>query len=202
MAISTVTVSRYLGAGGEEIGLELAERLGFDYMDDQIITRFAERANVTPELAAEAEQRQSLIARILDALPAGAIAYGEQAYELPRRSELEDVIRDIVRETGQRGGVVLVAHGAAHALGASAGVLRILVTATEEHQVLRLVSSGLSEDDARGAVNGADGARADYLNRMYGVTEAPDQYDLCINTDHLEPAAAAEIALAFAESYS
>ena len=111
MGITAVTISRYLGAGAEEFGREVAEGLGFTYVDDQIITRVAERANVTPELAMQAEQRQSIVARILGALPT-AIEYGDQAHGIPSRADFEDLIRDVVRDAAERGSVVLVARDA------------------------------------------------------------------------------------------
>jgi cytidylate kinase len=202
MPVSAVTVSRYLGAGAEEFSREVANRLGFAYVDEQIITRVAERANVTPELAMQAEQRQSLVDRILSALPAQAIEVGGQAWAIPSRREFEELIRDVVRETAQRGRVVLVAHGAAHAVGPRPGVLRVLLTGSEEQRTKRMMADGLAPDEARQAVERSQVERADYLRRFYDVTESPDQYDLCINTDQIAPAKAADIAISVAEGLS
>jgi cytidylate kinase len=201
MPVSAVTVSRYLGAGAEEFGREVATRLGFAYVDNQIITRVAERANVTPELAMQAEQRQSLVERILSALPT-SIEYAGQAYGIPSRAEFEDLLRDVVRETAQRGRVVLVAHGAAHAVGPRPGVLRVLLSGSEEQRTRRLIADGTAPDEARRAVAASQSERADYLRRLYGVTESPEQYDLCINTDQISPAKAADIAISVAEDLS
>lgn len=198
MPVSAVTVSRYLGAGAEEFGREVATRLGFAYVDNQIITRVAERANVTPELAMQAEQRQSLVERILGALPT-SIEYAGQAYGVPSRTEFEDLLRDVVRETAQRGRVVLVAHGAAHAVGPRPGVLRVLLTGSEEQRTRRVIADGIAPDEARRAVAESQTERADYLRRLYDVTESPEQYDLCINTDQISPAKAADIAISVAE---
>lgn len=198
MPVSAVTVSRYLGAGAEEFGREVATRLGFAYVDNQIITRVAERANVTPELAMQAEQRQSLVERILGALPT-SIEYAGQAYGVPSRTEFEDLLRDVVRETAQRGRVVLVAHGAAHAVGPRPGVLRVLLTGSEEQRTRRVIADGMAPDEARRAVAESQTERADYLRRLYDVTESPEQYDLCINTDQISPAKAADIAISVAE---
>lgn len=201
MPVSAVTVSRYLGAGAEEFGREVATRLGFAYVDNQIITRVAERANVTPELAMQAEQRQSLVERILGALPT-SIEYGGQAYGVPSRAEFEELLRDVVRETAQRGRVVLVAHGAAHAVGPRPGVLRVLLTGSEDQRTRRVIADGMAPDAARRAVTQSQSERADYLRRLYGVTESPEQYDLCINTDQITPSKAADIAISVAEGLS
>jgi hypothetical protein len=203
MPVSAVTVSRYLGAGAEEFGREVATRLGFAYVDDQIITRVAERANVTPELAMQAEQRQSLVERIMGALSAqSAIEVGGQAWGIPSRGEFEDLIRDVVRETAERGRVVLVAHGAAHAIGPRPGVLRVLLTGSDDQRTKRMIADGMERDEARRLVERSQVERADYLQRLYSVVESPEQYDLCINTDQIAPAKAADIAISVAEGLS
>ncbi len=49
MACRVICISRFLGAGGEEIGRSVAGKLGFRYVDDEIIARAAEKAGVDPE---------------------------------------------------------------------------------------------------------------------------------------------------------
>lgn len=188
MPRSVVCISRALGAGGEEVGRLVAERLGFLYVDEEIIARAAERGGIDPEQAADAERRNSMFAGLLDYLAAGGTAlattpispeWNEQSSETIR-----GFIRDAVREVATRGDAVIVAHAASHAIGAQANALRVLVTAPEETRVQRLEAAG--DERALKTVRRSDSQRADYLKRFYDVgQELPTHYDLVINTDTL-----------------
>jgi Cytidylate kinase-like family len=165
-----------MGAGGEEIGRLVAGRLGFDYVDEDIVTRAAERGDVSPEEVADAEQRQSLLRRLLAELGTGSAV---ETYGLaPAGGNLPDdmraLIREAIEEAAGRGNVVIVAHGASFALAGREGILRVLVTASFETRAGRY----------EGSIKDSDADRADYLRRFYGVEhELPTHYDLVINTD-------------------
>src|SRR5688572_2417337 len=70
MAHRVVCISRVTAAGGEAIGHAIAERLGFRYVDDEVITLAAESAGVDPAVVEDAEHERSLLARLVDALVA------------------------------------------------------------------------------------------------------------------------------------
>ncbi len=44
-----ITISREFGSGGRELGKRLADRLGFDYYDNEIITSVAARCKMDPQ---------------------------------------------------------------------------------------------------------------------------------------------------------
>jgi len=68
MVCRVICISRSLGAGGDEVGRRVAKTLGFRYADQEIISRAAEKAGVTPESAAQAERTPGLITRILESI--------------------------------------------------------------------------------------------------------------------------------------
>ncbi len=118
MACRVICMSRSLGAGGEEIGRTVAKELGFRYADEEIITRAAEKAGVTPGTVAQAEHTPSLIARILESMartPPSPEGWSGTAI-LPSNTTLDygSLIEKVVRETANGGDVVIVAHGAHH----------------------------------------------------------------------------------------
>ena len=67
--------------------------------------------------------------------------------------------------------------------------------ATPEVRVARLVEEfQFDESEAKKLVREGDLARADYLRLFYGVKqELPTHYDLVVNTEFLEPEAAADL---------
>jgi cytidylate kinase len=202
-----------MAAGGETVGELVAGRLGFRYVDEQIVTLAARQAQVDPALVAAAEQRQRLLQRVLDKLPrardlAGAVtlapvAPGHVGDASSHRTEPEGIrvlIRAAIHEVARAGQAVIVAHAASMALAGVDGVLRVLVTASTEVRAKRLATAeGLSPAAAEAAIAASDLERRDYLKRFYGVKEElPTHYDLVINAEVLGPeqAAAAIVAAA------
>lgn len=201
---NVVTVARTLGARGEDVGRIVAEQCGFRYADDEIIAAAAERAGVSPQVIERAEHRSGLIARILDSMasvPLEPQVYYGQALAAPITPEApagyDELIRDVIVETANRGNTVIVAHGAGICLSGAPGVLRVLVTASPATRAARIAeATGADEQRARKAVQDSDGQRQDFLRRFYDVKqEAPTHYDLVINTDAVAPEAAARLVI-------
>lgn len=176
-----------MGAQGEDVGRLVANSLGFDYVDEDIVQRAAQRGGVSAEDVADAERRKSVLRRLLTELGTGT---GVETYglspiaggDLP--DDMRALIREAIEEVAARGNVVIVAHAASFALAGREGVLRVLVTASPETRASR----------HEGSIKESDSERADYLRRFYGVElELPTHYDLVVNTDILSVEKAAEL---------
>ena len=206
MARTVVCISRAAGAGGEEVAKLVADQLAFRLVDDEIVRRAAEIAGVSEEQVAQAEHSKPLIARIVEAL-ATVPSVSEGGYiaatTLPSpASAYSHLIEHVVRETAEGSRVVIVAHGASHALGERPEVLRVFVTASPKTRAERLAREhGLDEKAAAKSVDASDKERARYLERFYGVNqELPVQYDLTLNTDLVTPVTAATLIVAAARA--
>jgi cytidylate kinase len=189
---SVVCISHAWGAGGGEIGRLVADRLGFLYVDEELISNAAARGGLDLETVADAERRKSMFAGLLDFLAEGggaafAIAGAPPGADEPPSDAVRAFIRDAIHEVASRGNVVIVAHAASYAVGAGPEVLRVFVTAPRETRSKRFgAADGLSDEEAGRAIKQSDAARVDYLKRFYGVgQELPIHYDLVINTDTL-----------------
>lgn len=201
MAARVVCISREVGAEGEAVGRLVAEKLGLQYVDEAVIARAAERGGVEEEELADAEQRRSRLRRVIELLTDAGTATGVPGVEPASvRAEREEahrgLIRGVIEEIAAEGNAVIVAHAASMALAGSDGILRVLVTASPEERVKRVVSEeeDLSNSDAARLINESDAARAAYFKEFYGVDqELPTHYDLVVNTDVLGAEQAAKI---------
>jgi len=203
MKTSVVCVSHATGAGGNEVGRLVAERLGFRYVDEDLVSQAALRAGVDASEIADEERRKSWLARVLDDLAVG----GGEAWAMTglgpygavgvatTSDELRAYIREAIEETAGHGKAVIVAHAASHALAGRQETLRVLVTASPATRAGRVAEAeGLDETRAARTIKDADAGRADYLRRFHGVEqEQPTQYDLVLNTDQLSPEQAAAL---------
>ena len=202
MARTVVCISHAAGAGGEEVGRLVAERLGFLYVNEEIVARAAAKGGVDAADVADEERRKSLAARALNAIAQG----GGEAWTLgavgplssPEELDSDDIrslIRETIEQTAARGKAVIVAHAASYAIGHGDGVLRVLVTASPETRTTRVAEAeGLDQAGAARALKESDAGRADYLKRFYDVREeSPTHYDLVLNTDGLSIEQAADL---------
>jgi cytidylate kinase len=204
LSCKVISISRTLAAGGEEIGRDVASRLGFRFVDDEIVSRAANKAGVSPETIEKIERSPRLIDRILKHIGSAPVDTG--AY-MPAPSHLspayETFIEQVIRQTAAQGDVVIVAHGASIPLAGTPGLLRVLITGSREARSARLTAS-LGEKDRRRAdkaVSDSDRERRDYFQRFYSIREEqPAHYDLVINTDVLSFSTAADLVCAAAKS--
>jgi cytidylate kinase len=195
-----VCIARADGAGGEEVGRLVADRLGFLYVDAEIVARAAARGGLDPSVVADAERRRSLVRRVLDALAeTGDIGWGglasAAATNEPPDDEVRALIREAIAETMARGRVVIGGHAASHTLEPSEACLRVFVTASPATRVGRMAENELIDAERAGRlIKDSDAGRADYLRRFYGVSdEVPTDYDLVVNTDTLSTEAVAAL---------
>jgi cytidylate kinase len=217
MIFRVVCISRTTAAGGENVGDTVAQRLGFRYVDEQIIERAAQLAQVDPKLVEAAEHRRPLLQRVLDKLAAAHELAGPASLAtgvpldafVPVSSgyhaqpdDLRVLIRAAIHEVATAGLAVIVAHAASMALAGVDGVLRVLVTASPTSRAERLaVAQGISVADATAAIARSDRERRDYFLQFYNLKdESPTHYDLVINTDVLSPSQAVEVIIAAAQS--
>ena len=198
-----ICVSHATGAGGEEIGKQVAEQLGYLYVDEEIVVRAAADGGLEPRDIADEERRKSFASRFLDLLAeSGGDALtlstpSGEAMGAVSSADVRSLIRETVAQTAGRGNVVIAAHAASFALDPGPHMLRVLVTAPPAVRAKRVAASeGLGVADAERKIKDSDAGRRDYLKRFYSVDrEAPTDYDLVVNTDHLSFEQAAEIVL-------
>jgi CMP/dCMP kinase len=200
-----VCISATDGAGGPEIGRDVAAELGFRLVNEGIVLQAARDADVEPRVVADAERRKSFVARLLEGLAPGGAAAGASlgafapmsAEELatPSGADLRALIRTAVEETAARGNAVILAHAASLALAEHPQTLRVLVTAGLETRRRRVSQErGLDAAAARTLVSESDKSRAAYLEQFYDVVnESSTHYDLVINTDRLTTGQAVDL---------
>jgi hypothetical protein len=192
----TICISHATGAQGALVGRTVAEQLGFQYVDDEVIAEAAEWGELDPSFVADAERRKPFVARLLggivDQSSAPRLPTGEAGgRSLPSDADLRHMIVTAVGSFVRRGSVVIFAVRNGEAL-------RVLVTASPETRAERLASErNIEAREAARLIKDEDAGRATYLKRFYGVDqELPTHFDLVVNTDVLSAEEAAKVILA------
>jgi cytidylate kinase len=206
MRTSVVGISHTIGAGGDAVGRSVAERLGFRFVDEEIVTAAAEKAGIEPDLVADTEKRKGFLVRFVDSLGmsagASSVGYVPDLSELGRSEDYRALIREAIQETADRGEVVIASHAASVALAGRDDLLRVFVTASPETRALRLAKeTQLGEREAQKMVKDQDAARADYLKRFHRIDrELSTLYDIVVNTDSLNLEKAADLVVHAAQT--
>ena len=196
MTCRVVCISHATGSGGEEVGRLVAQRLGFLYVDDDIVARAAASGGISPADVADVERRKRFVTRLLEAW---AHDTSEVGGALVAQELDADAVRALIRETiermAARGNAVIVAHAASHVVEPGDEALRVLVTASPSTRAGRVgAAESLEPAKAARAVKDSDAGRRDYLTRFYEIDEElPTHYDLVVNTDILTVEQAADL---------
>ncbi len=203
MNIRVVSISRQVGADGEEVAKALAPRLGFRYIDYQVIQAAAEEAGVSPETVSESEHRPSLVTRILEALArnptmpvtAWADPVPLTTSPLSTSADYRKFVESVTRDIAAQGNCVIVGHSGQVILRDRMDTLRVLVTGSAQVRARRIMTGmGVDEKTALRTVERTDSERIEYFRRVYETGWlTPCTYDLCLNTDRMTPGQAAQL---------
>jgi hypothetical protein len=133
--IRVITVEREYGSRGGEFAHELSERLGWKFLDSELVTAAARAAGVSPELAAKFDER-------LDPwyYRYGKVFWHDTAYQMTGISDEQvfdsermlSLIRQEIMDAAKEGNCVLVGRGAACALACYPGCFHTFVYATSK----------------------------------------------------------------------
>lgn len=202
-----ITVSNQFGAGGPDVGRELAKRLNLDYFDKEIIHRVALEINVPKSEVEEFEDEhhskfKSFFSNIfdLDALKKKARIQEERlskSYDerekIPYHYQVDgwidsdiykQMIVKVIGALGQRRGVVIVGRGGQCLLADNPRTVHVrFVADLEDRASWAARRRGMPLEEARDFVRQMDIRKQDYL-RFYFEAD-PDQptlYHLILNT--------------------
>ena len=131
MGYRAIALSQVDGSGAESIGREVAQQLGFGYLNEAIVAQVAKDYGVDPAIVTEAEQRKSFFLRVVEMAARGApdVMPDPPNYTVNQPDTLLSLIQDAVRDAADRGSVVLVAHAACYACAGRPGWLPHLASA-------------------------------------------------------------------------
>jgi cytidylate kinase len=205
--VAVITISREHGSGGAEIGRRVAKVLGYDYVDKELITEVARRANV-PESEVEKldEKGEDPIIYFLKELfvedePQTVSEYPNEYKHKERESNTFDrdkqlkLYQSVIESVWERGNAVIIGRKANVILAYKPNTLRVRVMAPLEKRLKRIMQlEPLSQADALKLIRETDEHRERYAKQYYDVDwYDPGLYDIIINTAKLTDEDAAHL---------
>jgi cytidylate kinase len=136
-----VTIAREYGSGGAGIGRKVAERLGWEFVDKQIIERVAAIGKIDRAWAEEADEHSfAWWERVLAGFRHGSpeVYGGEIADTGVDRDSLQQFTAHVIEEAGKAGNCVIIGRGSQCVLRNEPQALRVLVYAPMTEKIERI----------------------------------------------------------------
>lgn len=183
--MAIITISHQMGAGGPEIGMTVGQRLGYRYVDQEVILDAARRYGLAEEkLSHLGESKPSIFER----------------FDAETRHYIT-VIQTALLEFAEADNAVLMGRGSQWLLRGISNVLRVRVIAPFEHRVrswikrtTEIAGETPNQRAAANFVRRDDTEKAGRMRYLYEVDIGdPALYDLIVNTEKLSCEAVVEM---------
>ncbi|HEY7424769.1 MAG TPA: cytidylate kinase-like family protein [Gemmataceae bacterium] len=171
--MNVITVSREYGAGGGEVARRLAEALGWQLLDRELLHQAA-----AVEQLPDAE---------LERLDEKALSMADRLRLHPPHQRYMHGLTEAARQAAVRGQVVLVGRGTRHLLGDMADAFHLRLVAPLDWRVQRMaLREGWTMEQARARCLEVDRGRDRFTRYFFGPDALrPEQYDLVANSDRV-----------------
>ena len=179
---NVIAIGRQFGSGGHDMGKALAEKLGYDFYDAEIIQMTAGTTGYTPEFIKKNEEimTNSLLYDLVNQMYLNT----DRQDEAPKDKIFEAECQ-VVRNLAKKGNCVIVGRCADYVLRNSGNCLKVFFSAPLVSRIRRVAQrQNISEGEAKATVQKNEKLRADnyryYTHRIWG---AVGNFDLSLNTD-------------------
>jgi cytidylate kinase len=184
---NVVTIAREYGSGGADIGRKLAELLGWECVDKQIIERVATMGKVDASWAEEVDEHTSAWwERVMK-----GFRYGGPLSYAGKVAGADDVDHDalqqftakVIEVAAKESKCVIIGRSAQCVLRLHPHVLHVLVYAPLAEKVKRMKLRHPDEHDLQSLLHRIDSERTHYTQSYYGHDWSDRRlYHLCVNS--------------------
>ncbi len=195
--MAVITLSRHFGAGGKTLGNKVSKKLGYFYLDDEIIKLIAENAKTIDWMTAiDKEFGGSLISWISDHPPKVSMEtiLDDKKGDLGESMSV-DILKQVMLQIAKEGNAVIVGRGGQYLLQDHKDAFHVLLVADLEDRVQFMEERyHLSLKKALHVVNRQDKRRQNFY-RFLGKADydQSDIYHMVLNMSKLSLDKACEL---------
>ena len=210
--MGVITIAREFGAGGEQVGHLVADRLGWDFLDRRLVAEVSRKLALNEDFVEKHDERRAgFLDRLLQQLAGVDFSspqdptvwtppFQDPAFD-PGRAVLH-LTQEAIRSAAATGNCVIVGRGATYILRDHPGVLSVFLRAKVESR-MRLVMElfNLTEEAAAKRIRETDANRSAYIREVYDHDWShPAHYDMVLDTGTIGWPAAAEAIVSVASA--
>jgi cytidylate kinase len=193
--MSVITIARQFGAGGKTLGGMVAERLGYQLIDEEIVETIAREANVSPDWVdsvARETGSEGLLSRMLLKLGPFRKGYVEVSLESNpgyiNGNLYISLLHRIIPQIAGQDNVVLIGRGSQYILADYPGSLHVLMIADLEFRIKFVMDNYHLDRRQAEIVVAKQSKRRLNLYRYFGRTDydRPDLYHVVFNMNKVK----------------
>ena len=195
---NVIAIGRQFGSGGHDMGKALAEKLGYDFYDAEIIQMTAGTTGYTPEFIKKNEEimTNSLLYDLVNQMYLNT----DMQDEAPK-DKIFEAESQVVRDLAKKGNCVIVGRCADYALADEPHCLNIFIRSNMDDRIKRISERlNVTENKAKDIIKKKDKERSSYYNyytsKKWGDARS---YDLCLNTSQISVEDSIELILKYRE---
>ncbi len=185
---SVITISREFGSGGREIGAAVAEKLGIEFYDKELISLAAKESGIDPILFERIDEQAAN--SLLYSLSMGIFTLGQTGYSPRDQISVNDQLyllqHKIIKELAQKP-CVIVGRCADYILRDWNNCINFFIHADIDYRVKRAIKEhDIPEAKAEAIVRKTDKTRANYYQFYTELKWGyAGNYNMCINSGKL-----------------
>jgi cytidylate kinase len=171
MYYKIISVEREFGSGASFIAKTLAERLGWELLDQSLTEKIAKLAQVDPkEVLRCDEHNDPVLYRLAKVFARGSYERimpieGQESFDTDRMVQL---VTGVIEKAGEKGNCVIVGRGAPWILRNRKDAFHVFIYAPREEKIKRVLAQGYTEEEAAELVDTVDQERAAFIKRYFG----------------------------------
>ena len=194
-----ITIARSYGSGGKRMGKLLAQELGYEFYDREILSMASNESGISEELFRKMDETARLpLFRIAKEMYTGEVIPPDSD-DFISNENLFRYQAKIIRELAASRNCVIVGRCANYILRGRDNVCNIFVSAPVVDCVRRVMEvDGLNIEEAEKKIRKTDKRRADYFKYFTGRQwHDAALYDLCLNTGHMSDRQCVDVVRAY-----
>lgn len=196
-----ITIGRQFGSGGREVGKRVASSLGIPFYDKELLAVAAKESGLSAQFLEDYDEKptNSLLYSIVVG-QSHMLMHGNGHVSVEQMASRAQ--RDAVESVAAKGSCVIVGRCADYILREEPGLVRVFISASEEHRIRHICErDGMTEDKAADKLRRMDKARRSYYSfHADGDWGEASNYDLCINVSRFGIDKAVETILHYVKS--
>lgn len=200
-----VTINRELGSGGRTIGRLLAQRLGVNFYDKELVEELTKKFDLSVE---ELEKVKASNFNVFNEFLQGFFDSYNVASRLADEVNIattENIFRiesKFLKSLAEEGPCVIAGRSGFYVFRNHPNAVKVLIQSTMDKRVERVMQKqGLSEYEAKRTIEKVDKGRERYTREFSGTSRYDTRnYDLVLNVGNMSEEKAVDIIMQYIES--
>lgn len=184
-----ITIERQFASGGRQVGCLLAQKLGYQFYNEEILQMASRKLNIQPRNVEHLEET------LPNSLLYGLALANDFTSDVVFADRLFKAESEVIRKIGDEGNCVIVGRCAGQILAKREDVLNVFIYADEKSRIVRAVNEyAVPEKEAHSTLTKTDRRRNSFYNAHTDKHwSSMGNYDICLDSGRLGVEACADI---------